>query len=117
MALKLNITKVSDETQFKSLVMEGSDSRLFVVDVYSGWCGPCKAILPTFKSICLELENYEDRVCFVQADASLVPQLASFGGTSEPNFILYKDGAIVAQISGANAPLLQQKIFDLVPPL
>lgn len=28
-----------------------------VVELYSGWCGPCKSVIPTFKKIRLEKDD------------------------------------------------------------
>ncbi|CDI81123.1 hypothetical protein, conserved [Eimeria acervulina] len=117
MATKFQRIQITDENHFKSVVKASDDPRLFIVDVYSAWCGPCNAVVPTLKSLALTLENFVDRCCCVAADAALVPELASLGGSSTPKFLLYKDGVVVEQITGANAPLLKQKIEELAPPL
>lgn len=116
MADKLERVEITDEHHFKDVVRAADDPRLFIVDVYPSWCGPCKAILPTLKSFFSTMDNFTDRCCYVTADAALVPELSSHGTTSMPKFLLYKDGAIVAEVTGANAPLLKQKIEELAPP-
>lgn len=116
MADKLERIHITDEHHFKAVVRAADDPRLFIVDVFSSWCGPCKAILPTLKSISSTMDNFTDRCCFVVADAALVPELSNHGATSTPKFLLYKDGAVVAEVAGANAPQLKQKIEELAPP-
>ncbi|KAL8435423.1 hypothetical protein Efla_005164 [Eimeria flavescens] len=111
----LEFIQILDEKHFKDVVRGADDPRLFIVDVFPSWCGPCKAVLPTLKSISTTMESFADRCCFVVADAALVPELAAHGTSSMPKFLLYKDGAIVAEVVGANAPLLKQKIEDLAP--
>ncbi|CDJ46197.1 hypothetical protein, conserved [Eimeria brunetti] len=117
MATKFERIQITDENHFKSLVKANDDPRLFVVDVHAGWCGPCNAVLPTLKSLSLTLENFADRCCCVAADAALVPELAAAGASATPKFLLYKDGVLLEEIQGANAPLLKQKIEELAPPL
>ncbi|KAL8274631.1 hypothetical protein Esti_001460 [Eimeria stiedai] len=117
MGEKIEGIQITDEAHFKHVVRAADDPRLFIVDVFPSWCGPCKAILPTLKSIASTMDSFTDRCCFVTADAALVPELANQTSSSMPRFLLYKDGAMIAQVIGANAPLLMKKIEELAPPV
>ena len=116
MAEKLERILVTDEHHFKDMVKAADDPRLFIIDVFSSWCGPCNAILPTLKSLFATMENFSDRCSYLACDAALVPELSKDGASSMPKFFLYKDGNKVAEIIGANAPLLKQKVEELAPP-
>ncbi|OEH79214.1 thioredoxin-1 [Cyclospora cayetanensis] len=115
MADRLERIQIADELHFKEVVKSPNDPRLFIVDVYSAWCGPCNAVIPTVKALADSMDNFSDRCCYLTADAALVPELATPGATSIPKFLLYKNGAVLESITGANAPLLKQKIEELAP--
>lgn len=116
MADKLERIQITDDHHFRDVVRASDDPRLFIVDVFAPWCGPCKAILPTLKSLASTMDNFTERCCFLTVDATLVSELTSHGVTSMPKLLLYKDGAVVAQVTGANAALLKQKVEELAPP-
>jgi thiol-disulfide isomerase/thioredoxin len=88
-----------------------SDWKLcVVVDVHSTWCGPCKAIVPTFQRLYLDLNdrpikflvvrNSEYLVGFFpvltnrggcnKADAEKIAALKDHAGRSKPLFLFYK---------------------------
>uniref|UniRef100_A0A673U6L1 Thioredoxin domain-containing protein 3 n=1 Tax=Suricata suricatta TaxID=37032 RepID=A0A673U6L1_SURSU len=62
---------------------------LTVIDVYQAWCGPCKAMQPLFRKLRNEL-NEDELLHFVV------------------------NGKIIAKVNGANAPLVNQKIINLI---
>lgn len=108
-------TAVVDEEHFKALVYNPDDPRLFVVDVYSPSWGPCKIMIPTFSALVPQVDDFEDRCQLLTADASAVAELAKYNGTSCPRFLFYKDGAVVKEITGANAPAIVKTITALLP--
>nr|XP_045242849.1 thioredoxin domain-containing protein 6 isoform X4 [Macaca fascicularis] len=63
-----------------------SSKGLTVVDVYQGWCGPCKPVVSLFQKMRIEV------------------------GLDLLHFAL--GGELVAVVRGANAPLLQKTILD-----
>ncbi|PFH38620.1 hypothetical protein BESB_009620 [Besnoitia besnoiti] len=114
-APKVVQTAVTDEEHFKSLVYAPEEPRLFVVDVFTAPWGPCKIMLPAFASLAPLIDDFEERCQLLTADAALVPELNKHSATSRPKFLFYKDGALVKEITGADAPAVTKAIFSLVP--
>ncbi|CDJ69742.1 hypothetical protein, conserved [Eimeria necatrix] len=118
MADKVERVEIKSETHFEELVKAAEDPRLFVVDLYCCWCGPCNAVLPALRDLLLRVEAFPERCCFAAAAAAALPQLAAaLGASATPKFLFFRDGVLQAQVLGANAPQLQQKILELLPPL
>ncbi|GAB5568433.1 thioredoxin domain-containing protein 3 isoform X1 [Prionailurus iriomotensis] len=87
--------------------------QLQVIDVYQAWCGPCKAMQPLFRKLKNEL-NEDELLHFVVAEADNIVTLQSFRDKCEPVFLFSVNGKIIAKIIGANAPLVNQKIINLI---
>lgn len=104
---------IANEAVFKAEVLD-VPGTLQVIEVYQGWCGPCKAIQSTFKKLFFDLNDRPLKFYTVCADK--VPFLKEYVGKSIPVFLLYKDGAQVNKIVGVVAPALQQTIVDLSAP-
>nr|XP_023415848.1 thioredoxin domain-containing protein 6 isoform X4 [Cavia porcellus] len=81
-----------------------------VVDVYQGWCGPCKPVVSLFKKMRIELGL--DLLHFALAEADCLDVLEKYRGKCEPTFLFYAGGQLVAVVRGANAPLLEKTILD-----
>ncbi|XP_034877267.1 thioredoxin domain-containing protein 3 [Mirounga leonina] len=86
---------------------------LTVIDVYQAWCGPCKAMQTLFRKLKNEL-NEDELLHFVVAEADNIVTLQPFRDKCEPVFLFSVNGKIIAKINGANAPLVNQKIINLV---
>ncbi|XP_077614434.1 thioredoxin domain-containing protein 3 isoform X1 [Crocuta crocuta] len=86
---------------------------LTVIDVYQAWCGPCKAVQPLFRKLKNEL-NEDELLHFVVAEADSIIALQPFRDKCEPVFLFSVNGKIIAKVNGANAPLVNQKIIDLI---
>uniref|UniRef100_A0A8C3WQY0 NME/NM23 family member 9 n=1 Tax=Catagonus wagneri TaxID=51154 RepID=A0A8C3WQY0_9CETA len=87
-----------------------SSKGLTVVDVYQGWCGPCKPVVSLFQK--MRIEAGLDLLHFALAEADCLDVLEKYRGRCEPTFLFYAGGELVAVVRGANAPLLQKTIRD-----
>ncbi|XP_012580280.1 PREDICTED: thioredoxin domain-containing protein 6 isoform X2 [Condylura cristata] len=87
-----------------------SSKGLTVVDVYQGWCGPCKPVVSLFQK--MRIEAGLDLLHFALAEADCLDVLEKYRGRCEPTFLFYAGGDLVAVVRGANAPLLQKTILD-----
>eukprot|EP00074_Homo_sapiens_P050815 XP_005247486.1 thioredoxin domain-containing protein 6 isoform X2 [Homo sapiens] len=87
-----------------------SSKGLTVVDVYQGWCGPCKPVVSLFQKMRIEVGL--DLLHFALAEADRLDVLEKYRGKCEPTFLFYAGGELVAVVRGANAPLLQKTILD-----
>ncbi|XP_006751324.1 thioredoxin domain-containing protein 6-like [Leptonychotes weddellii] len=87
-----------------------SSKGLTVVDVYQGWCGPCKPVVSLFQKMRMEVGL--DLLHFALAEADCLDVLEKYRGRCEPNFLFYAGGELVAVVRGANAPLLQKTIRE-----
>lgn len=79
---------------------------LKVVDTYTEWCGPCRALEPTIKSIKTELSD--PLVNFAQANASQIEAIGKYAGGSEPITLFYGGPTLLNVIRGANAPEIEK---------
>ncbi|XP_036285853.2 thioredoxin domain-containing protein 3-like [Pipistrellus kuhlii] len=84
-----------------------------VIDVYQAWCGPCKAMQTLFRKLRNEL-NEEEILHFVVAEADSILALQPFRDNCEPVFLFSVNGKIISKIEGANAPLVNHTIINLV---
>ena len=79
-----------------------------VIDFWAEWCGPCKMIAPLLEEVA---GKYEEKLDVVKLNVDENPNTAQkFGIRSIPTLILFKDGAVQAQLMGA-MPLRQLEEF------
>ncbi|XP_037693482.1 thioredoxin domain-containing protein 3 [Choloepus didactylus] len=86
---------------------------LTVIDVYQAWCGPCKAMQTLFRKLKNEL-NEDEILHFVVAEADNIVSLQSFRDKCEPVFLFSLNGKIISKVTGANAPLVNKKVINLI---
>lgn len=69
-----------------------------VVDMFAEWCGPCKMMAPIFDELS---KTYEGKVKMGKIDVDENPEVpGSFGVTSIPTIIFFKDGEAVGSLVG-----------------
>ncbi|MDR3123620.1 MAG: thioredoxin [Treponema sp.] len=70
-----------------------------LVDFWADWCGPCKMMAPMLEDIA---EEYKGRLKIAKVDVDKEAELAEQHNISTiPALVLYKEGRIQAQRSGA----------------
>jgi thioredoxin 1 len=90
--------EVTGET-FEALVL-GSPIPV-LVDFAAEWCGPCKAAMPLLRDVQRE---YDGEAMIVKVDIDKSPDLRErFGIRGVPTFMLFRDGELLEQRSGASS--------------
>ncbi len=101
--------QITDST-FEASVLKSSIPVL--LDFWAPWCGPCRAIAPVVDELATE---YEGKVLIAKMNVDENPATPGrFGIRAIPTFILFKNGQVVEQVTGASSKaalkdLLQQK--------
>ena len=89
-------TQVND-ANFDAVVLQSQLPVL--VDFWAPWCGPCRAIGPIIEELA---DEYEGKISVVKmnVDESQVTP-GKYGIRAIPTLILFKNGELVEQVTGA----------------
>ena len=91
-----NITEVTDEN-FKIEILDSTVPAL--VDFWAAWCGPCRAIGPVVEELA---GQYEGQVKIGKCNVDENPKIpGQYGIRAIPTLILFKNGTVAEQITGA----------------
>ena len=91
-----NVKHLSD-AEFDEYVLKGDLPSL--VDFWAPWCGPCKAIGPVIEELA---STYEGKVQITKMNVDDNPTTpGKYGIRAIPTLILFKNGEIVDQVTGA----------------
>lgn len=95
------------EENFQKVLTD--EENLWVIDVYTEWCGHCTCAVGTFQKQNI-LHNGKP-VKFATACSNGIPFLSKYKGNSEPTFMfLAGKGTLLDVVRGVNVPKIVQKI-------
>lgn len=90
------VIQVTD-SDFDVVVLKSSIPVL--VDFWAAWCGPCRAIAPVIDELAAEYDG-KAKICKMNVDENPITP-GKFGIRAIPTMIVFKDGKVVDQITGA----------------
>ncbi len=103
------IIQVSD-ADFDETVLKNDLPVL--VDFWAAWCGPCRAIAPVIDQLA---EEYDGKVVIAKMNVDENPATPGrFNIRAIPTLILFKDGSVVEQITGAVGKTVIQNALSKV---
>lgn len=86
-----------NDTTFETTVLKSEKPVL--VDFFAEWCGPCRQMLPIVSELADEMK---DQITILKMDVDESEETpARYGIQSIPTLILFKNGEVVSQKTGA----------------
>ena len=89
--------KATTKNTFTNDVM--NEKKVVLLDVWATWCGPCRALTPVVDELA---EEFKGKVSIVKMNVDENPVTpGKFSIRAIPTLILFKDGKVVEQVTGA----------------
>lgn len=102
-----NLFHVGDQ-DFEAKVLK-SDTPV-IVDFWAAWCGPCRAMAPTFERLS---DEYQGKLRFAKVDIDEHNYYASrYGIQAIPTLLVFKGGQVVGRLVGLLQPAQLKNRID-----
>jgi len=89
-----------------------SPDKLTIIDFWAEWCGPCKSIAPYYEQLS---DEYKGKLSFAKVDTDANPRTPGrLGIQGIPTFIIFKGGAEVGRVIGADRVRLKRELDRVV---
>jgi len=98
-----NLNKIVNDIPVMELTSQNFDqektkNKLFLVDFWAEWCGPCKSMHPIFSRMAKKYKS----VRFARVNVDNAQDIAlRYGVQSIPTFIMFKNGEVANTMVGA----------------
>jgi putative thioredoxin len=98
------------EDDFEQLVIQASHHTPVLVDFWADWCGPCRVLTPILEKLAVE---YAGQFTLAKVEADENMRLAGrYKLRGFPTVLLFKNGEMQAQFSGAKTPAFIRDFVD-----
>jgi putative thioredoxin len=102
------------EQDFEREVVERSKTTPVVVDFWAAWCGPCRMLGPILEKAA---DAREGQVVLAKIDTDANPGISrAFRIQGIPAVKAFKDGRVVDEFVGVQAPAQVERFFDRLVP-
>lgn len=93
-----NIIEINEQNA-QQVLIEGSKSKVILIDFWADWCEPCKQLTPVLEKIA---GDYPDDLILAKINCDEQQAISSqFGVRSLPTLVVFKDGQPVDGLAGA----------------
>ena len=88
-----------------------STGGLIVIDFFAPWCGPCRALSPTFQDIANSFPN----VLVIKANVDALPDIAAEYNVSKlPTIVYVRQGREIDRVVGSDRGAIASKVINNV---
>jgi putative thioredoxin len=99
-----------DSASFDHRVVARSSEVPVLVDFWADWCAPCKMLVPVLKKI---VDESGGGIELAKVDTDRQQELAArFGIRSLPTVMLFRNGELVDQFTGAQSESMVRRFLD-----
>ena len=98
----------NEETLLEKVNYDG----VVCLEIFSSWCGPCKAIEAFMRNIATQ--NYGKKLLLLRASSNDIECLSLWKGHCMPIFIFIKNCEVKIVVNGLNTPLIVKMFKELL---